>query len=76
MGLLKERRATCYPGFEKLMKGAQYTAAVFTVDRNIVTAEGPAAAFAFGYELLKMLAGEETSRQIAEGMRYAHLMRW
>ena len=76
MGLLKDRRATCYPGFEKLMKGAQYTAAVFTVDRNIVTAEGPAAAFAFGYELLKMLAGEETSRQIAEGMRYAHLMRW
>lgn len=76
LGLLHGRRATCYPGFESMMEGAHYTAAVFTVDGNITTAEGPAAAMAFGYELLAQLAGQQTAQQIAVGMRYAHLMNW
>lgn len=76
LGLLNGRRATCYPGFENLMQGGHYTAAVYTVDGNIVTAEGPAAALAFGYELLTKVVGEQTASQIAVGMRYAHLMGW
>ncbi len=41
LGLLKGRRATCYPGFEKYLEGAQYTADLFTTDGNITTGEGP-----------------------------------
>ena len=76
LGLLKGRYATCYPGFERLLEGAEYTGELCTVDGNIITAEGPAAAFPFAYKLLSLLAGEDISRQVATGMRYAHLMNW
>ncbi len=68
------KRATCYPGFEKLLTKAHYTADLVTVDGNITTAEGPAAAFPFAYELLSQLVSKEVSDQIAEGMRFKHLM--
>lgn len=74
LGLLKGKRATCYPGFEKTLTGAEYTAELVTVDGNIVTGEGPAAAFPYAYTLLAMLTDEQTARGVAEGMRYVHLM--
>ena len=75
LGLLQGRRATCYPGFERLLAGATYTADLFTTDGNITTGEGPAAAFPFAYELLALLTNRQTSDQIAEGMRFVHLMK-
>jgi 4-methyl-5(b-hydroxyethyl)-thiazole monophosphate biosynthesis len=76
LGLLEGRKATCYPGFEQALKdgGAEYTAQLVTVDGNITTAEGPAAAFPYAYELLSQLVSQEVSDQIAEGMRFKHLM--
>jgi len=74
LGLLKGKRATCYPGFEKYMEGAEYTADICTVDGNVTTAEGPAAAFAFGYAILQQLAGDAPVAQLEEGMRYKHLL--
>ena len=74
LGVLDGKRATCYPGFEKLLTQAHYTADLVTVDGNITTAEGPAAAFPFAYTLLAALTNEQTAQQIAVGMRYAHLM--
>ena len=74
LGILNGKQATCYPGFEQLLQGAEYTGELCTVDGNITTAEGPAAAFPFAYCLLAMLTNEQTSQQIAVGMRYAHLM--
>ena len=74
MGLLQGKRATCYPGFEQLLQGAEYTGDLCTVDGLITTAEGPAAAFPFAYELLAQLKSEAMARQVAEGMRYIHLM--
>jgi len=73
-GVLDGRRATCYPGFEQLLTKAEYTADLVTVDGHVTTAEGPAAALPFAYELLSQLVDAETSRQVAEGMRYVHLM--
>lgn len=74
LGLLKGRKATCYPGFEKYLDGAEYTADLCTVDGNITTGEGPAAAFPFAYALLAQLTDEETANEVATGMRYRHLM--
>ena len=74
LGLLQGRRATCYPGFEQTLEGAEPTGELFTVDGNITTGEGPAAAFPFAYSLLAQLVDEETAQQVAVGMRYAHLM--
>ena len=74
MGFLQGYRATCYPGFEQLLSGAEYTGELCTVDGNIITGEGPAAAFPFAYALLAILQDEATAQQIADGMRYTHLM--
>ena len=74
LGILEGKKATCYPGFEQMLDGATYTADLVTVDGNVTTAEGPAAAFPFAYELLAQLVDKKTSYQIAEGMRFKHLM--
>ena len=76
LGILNGKKATCYPGFDKVLAeaGATYTGDLFTVDGNITTGEGPAAAFPYAYELLTQLVDKKTSDQIAEGMRFVHLM--
>lgn len=74
LGLLKGKKATCYPGFEKYLTGAEYTADIVTVDSNIITGEGPAAAFAFAYALLEQIAGSKHVAPIREGMMYDHLV--
>lgn len=74
LGIVKGKRATCYPGFEKYLDGAQYTHELCTVDGNVVTGEGPAATLPYAYTLLSMLTTEQTSHAVAEGMMYLHLM--
>lgn len=74
LGMLLGKRATCYPGFEKYLIGAEYTHELVVTDCNITTGEGPAATFPFAYELLSLLTDSETSRQVAEGMMFVHLM--
>lgn len=74
LGILKGKRATCYPGFEQTLDGATYTADLWTIDGNIITGEGPAAAFPYAYSLLALLVSEEKAAEVAEGMRYLHLM--
>ena len=76
LGILEGKRATCYPGMESSLpeNGATYTGDLFTVDGNVTTGEGPAAAFPFAYELLTQLVDKQTADQIADGMRFVHLM--
>ena len=56
------------------MTGADDTRELFTTDGNITTGEGPAATFAYAYELLALLTDQATADQVAEGMMYKHLM--
>ena len=74
LGIVKGRRATCYPGFEKYLDGAEYTHELCTVDGNVVTGEGPAATFPYAYTLLEMLTTKQTAESVADGMMYLHLM--
>ncbi len=68
IGLLQDRRATCYPGFEKYLKGATYTAAKVETDGNIITAYGPGAALDFAFALVRQLLGNEVVENIKKGM--------
>ncbi len=74
LGILDGKKATCYPGFEQMLTTADYTGELVTVDGNITTGEGPAAAFPYAYTILADLVDEQTASQIAEGMRFKHLM--
>lgn len=68
LGVLANRKATCYPGFEKHLKGAEYTARPVEVDGNIITGNGPSAATKFSLALLAALAGESVAADVAKGM--------
>lgn len=74
IGLLQGRRATCYPGFEQYMDGAEYTSQLVTIDGNITTGRGPAATLPFAYTLLADLKGERISKVVQDGMIYTQLM--
>ena len=74
LGILDGKNATCYPGFEDALIESNYTGELVTVDGTVTTGEGPAAAFPYAYELLSQLVDKQTAAQIAEGMRFKHLM--
>lgn len=73
-GLLEGYKASCYPTFEPLMKGAILTRQMVTEDRNIITAEGPAAAMPFGFTILRRFLSDNEVKDIEESMRFTHLM--
>ena len=70
LGLLQGKQATCYPGFEDTMKGATYTAAKVTVDGNIFTACGPAAAWELGFTFVEHFCGTEKADELRKGMQF------
>jgi len=74
LGILKGMKATCYPGFESELLGADYTAALVEQDGQFITAKGPGAAMEFGYTILESLGHADTADQLREGMMYNFLM--
>lgn len=70
LGLLEGKQATCYPGFEDTMKGATYTAAQVTVDGNVYTACGPAAAWELGFTFVAYFCGEAKADELRKGMQF------
>ena len=54
-GLLDGRKATCFPGFEKELRGAIVTDAAVVTDGNITTARDFRAAVEFGDRLAELL---------------------
>lgn len=71
-GLLDNRKATCYPGFENRFPESttHVTDQKVVSDGNIITAPGPGAAFDFGLRLAETLAGVETATSLAEAMQF------
>ncbi len=74
LGLLRGRRATCSPGFEVYLDGADYTHELFTVDGTIITGEGPAATLPYAYRILETLTDSATVHTLQRKMQYLHLM--
>jgi 4-methyl-5(b-hydroxyethyl)-thiazole monophosphate biosynthesis len=70
MGLLAGKKATCYPGFEEQLKGADISDSPVVVESMFVTSRGPATAMSFALKLVELLAGEKMAREVADGMLY------
>lgn len=68
LGILEGKRATCYPGFEKFLTGAEYTGELCTVDGNVTTGKGPAAAVMYGFKILEQLTSAGKANDVREGM--------
>ena len=58
-GLLKGKRATCYPGFEKELVGATVVESGVVTDGNVTTARGMGVALDFANELVSLICGKE-----------------
>lgn len=63
-GLLRGRRATAFPGFEKDLEGATAEGDFLVRDGNIITAKGAGVATEFGLEIVSYLVGKEKSDEI------------
>ena len=68
-GLLKGKKATCVPGFEEFLEGADFTGEPVEKDGNIITARGAGVAVEFGLKLVEALSGKPASDKIRESMR-------
>ena len=71
LGLLKGRKACCFPYFEPTMTGAIPTDNGVEQDGNIITCKGPGFVFDFGLTILKSSRDEE----IADGVSAALLVK-
>lgn len=67
-GMLKQHRATCYPGFEEQLKGAVFVNEKVVIDGDIITSRGPGTAFEFAFELVNILVGRTESERLRRGM--------
>ena len=68
LGLLKGRKATCYPGFEEYLIGAETCGADVEVDGNVITGKGPSLVFKFGLALVAAIKGNPVAEETAVGM--------
>ena len=74
LGLLKGRKATCSPGFEVYLEGADYTSELYTIDGNIITGKGPGAALPYSYKILSFFIDEEEVRVLQHNMQFLQLI--
>lgn len=70
MGLLKGKRATCYPGMEDKLIGAKWVEEEVVTDGNIVTSRGLGTAIAFALTLVSILKDEATAKALANTIVY------
>ena len=61
-GLLKGRKATCYPGFEDKLLGAKVQSDAVVQDGNIITGKGMGVAIPFALKLLSAFSPEEAEK--------------
>lgn len=70
-GLLKGHEATCYPGFESFLEGADVQKRSMVVESdNIITGKGPAAVKNFAFTIAARFVSQETIQEVKKGMLF------
>jgi len=64
MGLLTDKRSTCYPGMEVNLGATIYTGQRVEQDGKIVTGIGPGASIPFSLRLVECLQGKEQAKAL------------
>ena len=67
-GLLRGRKAVCYPGMEDMLDGATVVSEGVVTDGNITTARGMGVALPFAMELVKLFAGEDAKSSLSQSI--------
>ena len=69
LGILKGKNATCFPGFEKELEGATYTAAPVEIDGNVITGKGAGCAILFGKAIVEKAVSAEAANKVCGDMQ-------
>ncbi|GAB1415410.1 DJ-1/PfpI family protein [Paludibacter sp.] len=68
MGLLENKQAICYPGFEDMLKGASISTSTIVESENILTAKGPGVVIPFALKIVEKFKGSDLAEQIRSAM--------
>lgn len=68
-GVLRGKRATCYPGYENDLLGADCTGEAVAADGRVITGRGAGVSVDFGLALLAALKGKAAADSVAEKMQ-------
>ncbi|MDY3928436.1 MAG: DJ-1 family glyoxalase III [Clostridia bacterium] len=69
-GLLKGKKATCFPGYEKYLTGAEYVPDKAVADGKIITGKGAGAAADFGFLIVETLRKKSDAKELRRMMQY------
>ncbi|MBQ8965228.1 DJ-1 family glyoxalase III [Ruminococcus sp.] len=68
-GLLKGKKAICFPGFEKDLEGAEISEKAVVCDGKFITAKGAGVAVDFALMLAEKLVSAEKAEEIRKGIQ-------
>lgn len=71
-GILRGRKACCYPGFESHLQGAEVTEGPVEIAGHVVTSRGMGTALDFALAIAEIFGGKDRARQMAETVCYRH----
>lgn len=68
LGILKNKKATCYPGYENQLHGAIATGENIEVSENIITGKGAGVAIDFALKIVEILKNEKFADELGKKM--------
>ena len=72
LGIVGEKKATCYPGMEDQMGAADMQDAASVTDGRLITGRSAGCAMDFALTLVERMAGRGEAERIANGVVYRH----
>ena len=70
LGLLNDHKATCFPGNEEFLTGAECVPDKAVRDGRFITGKGMGASIEFALEVVGALVGEETAKDISQKIQF------
>ena len=70
MGLLQNKKAVCFPGFEGELTGAQVLDVPVVRDGNIITSKGAGTAFQFAFALAEAICSPGRAEHLKAGIQW------
>ena len=70
LGILKGKKATCYPGLGDAINsnGGEYVRQTVVTESNLITSEGPGTTLPFAIEIIRATKGDNAAEAVASGM--------
>lgn len=70
LGILDGKKATCYPGFEDKLTGAEYVKEPVVKDGNIITSRGLGTSIEFSAAIIEYLVSREAAENVLRQIIY------